>query len=253
MEKAGINLSLLENKVQIFEEGYVLDVPPEKGPYRLIDESFDVLLERGVQPSVIEKLRLKASGKLCTESEFRRRYIQGNLSDLEIKQFEPIIMLVANTSKILEYFILVDKSTLYSLEGLLQRMVTRPIRKDNIKNIWGRQIQIETSDGNIKMIGRDEDTVAGLIEKHTGLPVNEEILRLTLDDISKLSNKEIRKLYERLKLKKDKISDIISEHQVKYFVENNELRRKLEGPKSYFWRTGSGDIDFCWIRREILP
>ena len=160
---------------------------------------------------------------------------------------------MANTSKPLEYYVLVDKTTLYSLEGLLQRMVTRPIRKDNIKNIWGRQVQIETHDGQIKMVGRDEETIAELIEKHTGLPVNEEILRLTLDDISKLSKKEIRALYERLKVKKDQISDIISEHDVRYMVVDGEVKRKLEGLTPYFWRTGSGDIDFCWIKRTLLP
>jgi hypothetical protein len=253
MEKAGINLSLFDKMVQIFEEGYVLDIPPDKGPYRLTGGSFETLVERGVQASVVEKLRQKFTEKLYSEAEFRTRYFEKNLNDLERRQFESAILSVANTSKPLEYYVLVDKTTLYSLEGLLQRMVTRPIRKDNIKNIWGRQVQIETHDGQIKMVGRDEETIAELIEKHTGLPVNEEILRLTLDDISKLSNKEIRALYERLKVKKDQISDIISEHDVRYMVVDGEVKRKLEGLTPYFWRTGSGDIDFCWIKRTILP
>ena len=133
-------------------------------------------------------------------------------------------------------------------------MLQRPIKKNNVKSIWSREIEIELQDGTIIKLGHNINTVADLIEKHAGLPVNNEILKLTLDEIARLSPRELKDLYNRLKYKKDKISDIISEQNVVYMInENGEIISEPRGNKAYFWRTTNDGTEFCWIKRALLP
>ena len=243
-----------KEKVQIFETGYISENSEYADKYKLSESGVETLHAKGVQKSTITKLRGQIDHQVYNKQEFINKFIDNTLSANERLLYKPSILEVANMGKLVTYYIFTDKSTLISLHGLLARMIQRPIKRNNLKNVWSRQIEIETQDGVIIKLGdKNANTIADLITKHAGLPVNDEILKMSLDDIAGLRPQEIKNLYSRLKYKKDKISDIISEQNVSYFFENDEIIREIRGNKSYFWRTASGTTEFCWIKRALLP
>jgi hypothetical protein len=240
-----------EKKIQICEEGYIADFPVNAAMFRLIEPSLDTLQSMGVQKSVIEKLKPLINDQMFTKDDFILRYIKEPLTEKETFLFRAAILKVANVGQLIETYVLTDKSTLISLLGLLQRMVSRRVEKKKLIKLWGESIQIETADGDVVKLGKK--TIAELIENYVGLPVNEELLRYSLHELMRMTNRTIKDLHDRLKLKKDVISDIISEQNVGYKVENDEIKRELLGNKPYFWRTASGNTQFIWIKRSLLP
>ncbi|MCP4986790.1 MAG: VWA domain-containing protein [Colwellia sp.] len=244
-EGTGVDLNHWNQKVQIFEEGYILDKPENVGKYRLLKSSLKVLSDLGVQDSVIEKLGPIVDEKVYDEEEFFKHYIIGILTKQEKQLFQPIIMDVANMGHIVEYYVFCDKSTLLTILSLLDRMVSEPFDKGNVIKLWKKEVEVETH--------KDAETIADIIEKHMGLPVSEEILKKSFDELQGLDPEELSLIYEKLRLKRDKISDIISEQNVVYRTRDDGSTEYVNlGSKKYFWRNKSGKL-YCWIKRSILP
>ena len=254
-----------ENKVPIYGEGYILDSSPEyKGKYRLLKSALEDLKAMGVQESVLEKLKGVIDEEVYNEEEFRKQHIDDILSSNEKKLFENIIMDVADMATLVEYYVLIDKQTLLEVLHLLVRMVDKDISVDKVEDVWTDAIEFETKDGEIVSLDTlDENkgetaSFKTLMEKYAGLPVNEEILSMTLPEIAELSSRNFRALFARLVAKRDIINDILTEQNYRRRVvqtdEGNELITDENlGSKTYFFSYVDQGAKFCWIKRKYLP
>jgi hypothetical protein len=254
-----------ENKVPIYGEGYILDSSPEyKGKYRLLKSALEDLKAMGVQETVLEKLKGVIDKKIYDEEEFKKQHIDNVLSVKERELYENMIMDVADMATLIEYYVLIDKQTLLEVQHLLERMVGKPMRVDKVEDLWVDAIEFETMDGDIVTLDDlDEEkgetaSLKTLMEKYAGLPVNEEILSMTLPEIGELSSRDFRALFDRLVSKRNIITDIITEQNfVRTVVLTDEGKERIKvvnrGSKAYFFYYVDGGTKFCWIKRKYLP
>jgi len=252
MKDANIPPELFVKKqVQSLDEGYVVDTTPGRDRYRLNEGCLETLERELVAQDVIEKLSRKANDRIYSKEDFTQRFIE-ILSDDERRFYESVIKDVANMDKLVETYVFVDHDTFLSVYGLISRIVKR-FERDNVWKNWYRAVRIETG-GYTVPLGGESRTIADLIERHTGLPVNEELFRMPLDELERLSSKEIQALYKRLRLKKALLSDIISEQAVAYQFEDGVFKGIVNrGSKPYFIQTLAGNTKYAWIKRKYLP
>jgi hypothetical protein len=265
MKDANISPELFaENKVQIFDTGYIADRPINNGKYRLLTETLEDLKAMGVQETVLEKLKGVIDKKIYDEEEFKKQHIDNVLSVKERELYENMIMDVADMATLIEYYVLIDKQTLLEVQHLLERMVGKPMRVDKVEDLWVDAIEFETKDGRIVTLDDlDEEkgetaSLKTLMEKYAGLPVNEEILSMTLPEIGELSSRDFRALFDRLVSKRNIITDIITEQNfVRTVVLTDEGKERIKvvnrGSKTYFFDYVDGGAKFCWIKRKYLP
>ena len=254
-----------ENKVPIYGEGYILDSSPEyKGKYRLLKSALEDLKAMGVQESVLEKLKGVIDKKIYDEEEFKKQHIDNVLSVIERELYEDMIMGVADMGTLIEYYVLIDKQTLLEVLYLLVRMVDKDMSVDKVEDLWVDAIEFETKDGRmVTLDDLDEEkgetaSLKTLMEKFAGLPVNEEILSMTLPEIGELSSRDFRALFDRLISKRNIITDIITEQNfVRTVVLTDEGKERIKvvnrGSKAYFFYYVDGGTKFCWIKRKYLP
>jgi hypothetical protein len=265
MKDAGISPYLFqENKVQIFDTGYIAESPKNKGKYRLLTKTLEDLKAMGVQESVLEKLRGVIDEEVYNKEEFMKQHIEDILSENERKLFENMIMDVADMGTLVEYYVLIDKQTLLGVQYLLERMVGKSMTVDKVEDVWYDAIEFETMDGEIVTLDDlDENngepvSLKTLMEKHIGLPVNEEILSMTLPEIEQLHDRRFRDLFDRLVSKREIITDIITEQNYRRRIvmtdEGKEsiIEENLGSKACWFTYVDQG-TRFCWIKRKYLP
>jgi len=259
-----------EKQVQILDEGYIVDSIPGRDRYRLHEGCLERLERDLVDPSVIVKLRKRAGDRIYSEEEFDREFI-GILSADERRCYESVIKDIASMDKLVESYVLVDHETLIALYSLISWTVKQPIKRENIRKFC-EQVAQHGIGANTLTLGDESRIIADLVGQYeaqlvregifdenafpSGI-VKEEILRMTLlspDELALLSSEEIWALYERLRMKRDLLADIISEQAVAYQFEDGVFTGTVNrGSKHYFFLTMYGDTRYAWIKREYLP
>ncbi len=241
-----------ETQVQILDEGYIVDSTPGRDRYRLNEGCMEKLERDWVDPSVMETLRSRAGDRVYSEEEFDRKVI-GILSADERRFYESLIKDAANMDKLVETYVLVDHEALLAMYGLISRMVKRPIKRETVLKIWKREVLLEMG-ANMLAFGGESRSIADLIELHFGFPVKEGFLRMTPDELERLSGEELLALYERLSMKRYLLADIISEQAVAYQFEDGVFTGTVNrGRRHYFFSTMAGNTKYAWIKRKYLP
>lgn len=145
-----------------------------------------------------------------------------------------------------EVVMLMSRYELEILTGILAGITAKVASPKNIRTIWKEILE--------KEVGEKYDVnipISEYIQKHLGLPVRENLLKMSLDRLTRLRIDQIRDLQERLRVKLGDLRDIMSERKSEIKVIEGKSVRVPLGERKYFWREGG--IEFAWVPIECLP
>ncbi len=129
-----------------------------------------------------------------------------------------------------ETMLLVRRSELQQLATTTVNLTKTQISRKNVMKIWKKVLEEQVGQGEEV---DERKPVCQYVQMHLGLPVRNNLLKISLRDISRLSPKKLADMRKTLIQDKDKLMDLLLNKRDRWFKRES--------------------VDYAWLRLDELP